>query len=294
MDVQISPDSEEIPKLYDNINTKAGKSLQNLTNNVFSGIDPINMIIFFTILLFFIFIFNNLGSETQSQPQVSNSGIEIIMYIVIGLFVFLLFTNGLQYIFEFDIKAFIKNVFTPKTEVEIELKKRKSLKGKGKSDTSFNFIKEVFHVPGNKYTYSDADAVCKAFGSRLATYDEIDKAYNKGGEWCSYGWSNDQLALFPTQESTYNTLRGIKGHENDCGRPGINGGYIKNPNVRFGVNCFGHKPKITPEEKQLMSNMTTIPLTPEEKELDNKTKYYKSKLKDILIAPFNKNTWTKM
>ena len=43
-----------------------------------------------------------------------------------------------------------------------------------------------------------------------------------------------------------------------------------------------------------MSNMTTIPLTPEEKELDNKTKYYKSKLKDILIAPFNKNTWTKM
>ena len=23
--------------------------------------------------------------------------------------------------------------------------------------------------------------------------------------------------------------------------PGINGGYIANPNVKFGVNCYGHK-----------------------------------------------------
>ena len=71
-------------------------------------------------------------------------------------------------------------------------------------------------------------------------------------------------------------------------------GFINNPNVRFGVNCFGHKPKITPEERNLMSNMTNVPLTPEEKELENKTKYYKSKLKDILISPFNKNKWKKL
>ena len=31
-----------------------------------------------------------------------------------------------------------------------------------------------------------------------------------------------------------------------CGLPGINGGYIDNPNIRFGVNCYGYKPKITP------------------------------------------------
>ena len=34
-----------------------------------------------------------------------------------------------------------------------------------------------------------------------------------------------------------------KGHENDCGRPGINGGYIDNHNVKFGINCYGHKPR---------------------------------------------------
>ena len=29
------------------------------------------------------------------------------------------------------------------------------------------------------------------------------------------------------------------GHENDCGRPGVNGGYIANTNAKYGVNCFG-------------------------------------------------------
>ena len=41
-----------------------------------------------------------------------------------------------------------------------------------------------------------------------------------------------------------------KGHEHDCGRPGINGGFIDNPNVRFGVNCFGTKPAISAEEQR--------------------------------------------
>ena len=57
------------------------------------------------------------------------------------------------------------------------------------------------------------------------------------------------MAFYPTQKSTWNKLQKIKGHEHDCGRPGINGGYIDNPNVRFGVNCFGSKPAISAEEQ---------------------------------------------
>ena len=49
----------------------------------------------------------------------------------------------------------------------------------------------------------------------------------------------NQLALFPTQYGKWERLQKIKGHENDCGRPGINGGYIDNPNVKFGINCYG-------------------------------------------------------
>ena len=51
------------------------------------------------------------------------------------------------------------------------------------------------------------------------------------------------MAYFPTQYDKWKKLQTIKGHENDCGRPGINGGFIDNPNVRFGINCFGYKPK---------------------------------------------------
>ena len=29
---------------------------------------------------------------------------------------------------------------------------------------------------------------------------------------------------------------------NNCGRPGVNGGYFDNPNIKFGVNCYGQKP----------------------------------------------------
>ena len=53
-----------------------------------------------------------------------------------------------------------------------------------------------------------------------------------------------------SQKNTYDKLKNKKGHGNDCGRPGINGGFIKNQNVRFGVNCYGYKPEITPQEKQ--------------------------------------------
>jgi hypothetical protein len=45
---------------------------------------------------------------------------------------------------------------------------------------------EVFHVSNNLYDYEDAQSICKSFDSRLATYDDIEKSYNKGGEFCGY------------------------------------------------------------------------------------------------------------
>ena len=63
-------------------------------------------------------------------------------------------------------------------------------------------------------------------GGRLATRDEVKAAWNKGAEWCNYGWSANQMAFYPTQKTTWDKLQKIKGHENDCGRPGVNGGYI--------------------------------------------------------------------
>jgi hypothetical protein len=151
--------------------------------------------------------------------------------------------------------------------------------------------KQVFNVPGNYYNYENAKAICKAYDADLATYEQLENAYNNGAEWCNYGWSANQMALFPTQLNTYNNLQKIKGHENDCGRPGINGGYIANPKVRFGVNCFGFKPKITKEEDELMKTHTPYPETLQDKEFQNKVDYWKDRVDQILLSPFNYNIW---
>ena len=150
---------------------------------------------------------------------------------------------------------------------------------------------EVYHIPGNKYTFNDAKAIAKSFGGRLASYKEVEEAYNKGADWCSYGWSKGQMALFPTQENKWKNLQEIRGHENDCGRPGINGGFIDNPNVKFGVNCYGIKPNITPEEIKRMENSVIYQKTKKEKLFDELVDEWKEKLPTIILSPFNNDNW---
>lgn len=106
---------------------------------------------------------------------------------------------------------------------------------------------EVFNISNNLYSYEDARNVCSSYGARLATYDEVEAAYVDGGEWCNYGWSDNQMALFPTQKDTWSKLQMSKDHKNDCGRPGVNGGYIENPAFEFGANCYGTKPTTGPQ-----------------------------------------------
>jgi hypothetical protein len=154
---------------------------------------------------------------------------------------------------------------------------------------------EVFNVSNNLYTYEDAKAVCTAYGARLATYDEVEEAYNKGGEWCNYGWSQDQLALFPTQKLTWFKLQKNPAHKNDCGRPGVNGGYMENPYIRFGVNCYGKKPAATDKDKQEMdaNKEINVPKTPEELLLDKKVQFWKENADKLLnINSFNYNQWS--
>ena len=152
---------------------------------------------------------------------------------------------------------------------------------------------QVFNIPNNIYTYDEAKAVCSAFGSKLATYDQLEDTYKNGGEWCNYGWSADQMILFPTQKDTWNTLQGIEGHQNDCGRPGINGGRIENTELKFGVNCYGPKPNITKKEEELMANVSPYPKNEKDIEFENRVDYWKDHVDDILISPFNHKTWSK-
>jgi len=115
--------------------------------------------------------------------------------------------------------------------------------GNDTRSTAIN-IKEVFHISDQKYSYNEASAVCAAKGAELATFDQLQEAFSLGAEWCSYGWSAGGMALFPTQESTWLTLQQEYQEQKRiaCGRPGVNGGYF-DPTLKFGVNCYGIKPK---------------------------------------------------
>lgn len=153
---------------------------------------------------------------------------------------------------------------------------------------------EVFNISNNLYTYEDAKNVCTALDARLATYEQIEEAYNDGAEWCNYGWSTDQMAYFPTQLDTWKKMQKNNGGKvnNNCGRPGINGGFMANPNLKFGVNCFGKKP--LPKETDLsnMNKPETQPQTAEQSEFEAKIKYWKENSDKLLnISGFNKNKW---
>ena len=164
-------------------------------------------------------------------------------------------------------------------------------------DTSTKKAKkaEVFHISNNLYTYEDAQTICASYGARLATYDDIEKAYNEGAEWCGYGWSANQMALFPTQKATWDKLQSSDKHKNDCGRPGINGGYMANPNLRFGVNCFGVKPEPRQIEKDIMAAKQTqlVPRNQQDIDLDRKVQFWKENGDKLLrISSFNRDKWS--
>jgi len=151
--------------------------------------------------------------------------------------------------------------------------------------------KEVFNIANNKYTFDEAQAICKAYGADLASYDQIEQAYNKGAEWCNYGWSANQMAFFPTQKSTWDELQKSEKRKHACGRPGVNGGYMANPNIRFGVNCYGVKP--VADANDIQGKAPVIAQTKEEKEIDERVKYWMDNKEQYLqVNSHNYSKWS--
>ena len=287
---------------------------RKISNKVVDIINIPLIILCGLIILFYILFFSGIGSSTPSssnpsymvgsQPNTDGSSFSIFGFLIVIILMFVIFIGGFKYLFKVDIVTELKNIFSsgPDLDIKIETPEHTSKDSKNSNNKNskqdMNGLKysnvgspEVFHISDNKYTYDDARALCKAFDSRLATYDEVEKVYNNGGEWCSYGWSNKGLALFPTQKKTYTKLQERRGHENDCGRPGVNGGFIENKNIKFGANCFGIKPNITKLEQKLMNKYNIYPPTETQKKIDRKSKKYKKDIDNILIMPFNKDKW---
>jgi hypothetical protein len=198
----------------------------------------------------------------------------------------------MTYIFNTSVTATLKNIFTTTPEVDIILDSETPSAGMPSTVPEITRKPQVFHIPGNNYTFEDSKAICSAYGGRLATYSEMEDSYKEGADWCSFGWSDGQMAFYPTQTDKWEKLQKIEGHEHDCGRPGINGGYIDNPNVRFGANCFGYKPVITEKEMNQMGNTPLYPKTNKELQFDKNVDMWRKKLSEITVAPFNNKNWS--
>jgi len=271
------------------VNTTSTTDPVNMYNYLNSYImNPMVLVIIVLIVVAYYAFSSSLGPGNLGTSGDSNGGGNIFGIIVTIILVILILVNAFQYFFSINVTAYIQGLFTPKTTVDIVVDQSNY---QPTPVPEIKFKKQVFNIPGNYYTYTDAKALCSAYGAELAGYDEIEKAYNNGAEWCNYGWSANQLALFPTQKKTYDNLQTIPGHENDCGRPGVNGGYIANPNVRFGVNCYGYKPKITSDEEELMKKSSPYPETMEDIAFQKKVDSMKNKLDQIMVSPFNYETW---
>lgn len=267
----------------------------NYLNDV--ATNPMVIIVLTVVILAYYALFAGLGmaSGKSAGEAAMSAGKSVVFLEVVlwGVFVLLVLMNGMTYIFNTDITASIKNLFSAQPEIDIVVDQEDgNMSGGDAPVPEIKLSKQVFHIPDNKYNYENAKAICNAYGGRLATVKEMQEAYAKGADWCGFGWSDGQMALYPTQYDKWANLQKIKGHEHDCGRPGINGGYISNPNVNFGINCYGYKPKITQQEADAMKMAPQYPKTMREIEFDKRVDYWKGKLPEIEVSPFNHNNWS--
>jgi hypothetical protein len=153
--------------------------------------------------------------------------------------------------------------------------------------------KQVFHIPASVYDYDNAKALCQAYGANLANIDQMEDAHKSGAEWCSYGWSDNQMILYPTQKSTWDSLQQNPEKKNSCGRPGINGGFMDNASMKAGVNCYGERPDMNESSSKLMANIQNYEAGKMIDPLhDARINEMRGKINNIVVAPFNKSAWS--
>ncbi len=238
----------------------------------------------------------NSANDTQEATLFANVSIlEIFLW---AIFIVVIVINGFQYFFNTNITTEISNLLSTKPEIVISQTmpaEPDAVGGDLGTGPSLKMRKQVFHIPANVYDYDNAKALCQAYGANLANIDQMEEAHKSGAEWCSYGWSDNQMILYPTQKSTWEELQKSTDPEkkNSCGRPGINGGYMSNAAMKVGVNCYGPKPEINPASSKLMASIQNYEAG---KMLDPlheaRVQEMKSKINDVVIAPFNKSAWS--
>lgn len=266
-------------------------------------INPRVILLICVVIFMVYFVVNALaggGSENDTQENTLFANVSIIEIFLWAIFIVIVVLNGFQYFFNTNITTEISNLLSTKPQITISQTVPGEPAGATSGDDlgagpSLKMRKQVFHIPASVYDYDNAKALCQAYGANLANIDQMEEAHKSGAEWCSYGWSDNQMILYPTQKSTWEELQKSMdpAKKNSCGRPGINGGYIDNASMKAGVNCYGPKPEMNPASSKLMASIQNYesgkmidPLH------EARIQEMKGKIKDVIVAPFNKGAWS--
>ena len=263
--------------------TDLKKGTRDYFNNAYSILEVVIFIALFYLGTYILKIPMDSEKPISISVLESKAFLWLIILCFVQFFKMFLGIRIVDMIFDMDFSSLFPNTTKPADN-------------KTSDKTEAQVQEEVFNISNNLYTFDDAKLVCDALGAKLADYDQIEEAYNNGAEWASYGWSKDQHAYFPTQKTTWQKLQSEKGHEHDLGRPGVNGGYFDNPNIRFGANCYGVKPKMTDAEKALMESRKNriYPKSPQDTLLDKKVNFFmENKDKLMVINSYNDKKWSK-
>jgi hypothetical protein len=234
--------------------------------------------------------------QTTMENETSLVSIPIILLLgslVILFILFLIFRE--QILFSLEVTWLkVKNWFSPPPAAQApppEFAPEETVE-KSAVEKILPGKKQVFNIASNKYRYSDAEPLCKAFGAELATYDQVKEAWSKGADWCNYGWVKGQAAVYPTQEATYNKLQaGPEDQRGACGMPGMNGGYFDNPDLRFGVNCYGSRPSENDTDVRKKMGADGV-MTPDGLAYNRKVQDFKAHLTETPVNPFNEQVWS--
>jgi hypothetical protein len=237
--------------------------------------------------------------ENNSEGLFSIPVILLLGVLVIFFVLFLIFRDQIMFALEVGWLK-VKGWFSPSEETAVQApppefapeKQGAPMVEKSAVEKILPGKKQVFNIATNKYRYSDAEPLCKAFGAELASYDQVKEAWSKGADWCNYGWVKGQAAIYPTQEATYAKLQaGPEDQRGACGVPGVNGGYFDNPDVRFGVNCYGSRPGENETDVRKKMGADGV-ITPDGLVYNRKVQDYKAHLTDIPVNPFNEQVWS--
>jgi hypothetical protein len=253
------------------------------------------VIIIVVVVIGFWFVVTSLGGGGGGNGNPAQENASVLEILLWSLFIVIVIMNGFHYFFNTNITTEVSNLLSSKPEIKLtsEVPYDSTANGDLGSAPGSKMRKQVFHIPANVYDYDNAKALCQAYGANLANIDQMEEAHKSGAEWCSYGWSDNQMILFPTQKSTWEDLQRNPDTKNSCGRPGINGGYMANASIKAGVNCYGVKPEMNESSSKLMANIQNYEAGKMIDPLhDARVNEMRNKVNDIVVAPFNKGAWS--